>query len=229
MWARYENTGAMADLDRAVSLFQQAVAATPDGHPDRARRLSNLGGALRDRYEHTRDPADLDRAIDLLEQAMVVTPSDQPDRSPELDQASGSPFRPDSIGSVSQRTWSGLSASFREASGSVGAAPGWRARAAAAWGSAGGSGRGLVGGGGGVRSRSAVARPDGAAGVGAGRSGTPTGTAAGVGPRAAAACLQAADATPDPDEAPRYGGGRWSCSSKGGVCSSRRRWTPAPM
>ena len=62
---RFERTGDRADLDAAIDAGQQAVAASPADHPDRAGYLSNLGNALRTRFERTGDQADLDAAIDL--------------------------------------------------------------------------------------------------------------------------------------------------------------------
>ena len=46
--ARFEQTGALADLDEAISAGRAAVDATPAGHSDRAAMLSNLGGCAGD-------------------------------------------------------------------------------------------------------------------------------------------------------------------------------------
>ncbi|MGW3692303.1 tetratricopeptide repeat protein, partial [Streptomyces sp. NPDC005149] len=77
-WTRFERTGALADLDRAIGLAQQAVEAAPSNHPDRAVLLNNLGSALRSRFERTGALADLDRAIDLAQQALAASPADTP-------------------------------------------------------------------------------------------------------------------------------------------------------
>lgn len=44
--SRYERTGAVTDLEEAIGMARQAVAATPDDDPDRAASLSNLGHQL---------------------------------------------------------------------------------------------------------------------------------------------------------------------------------------
>jgi hypothetical protein len=49
---RLERTGTLADLDRAITAYRQAVDGTPSDHPDRPGRLSNLGNALQTRFEH---------------------------------------------------------------------------------------------------------------------------------------------------------------------------------
>ena len=69
---RFERAGDRADLDAAIDLLRQAVAATPAGHPDRAGRLSNLSNALQTRFARAGDRADLNTAVDLLRQAVAV-------------------------------------------------------------------------------------------------------------------------------------------------------------
>ncbi|MCR4439309.1 MAG: CpXC domain-containing protein [bacterium] len=60
---RYWRTGQITDLNRALELWQQAVAATPPDSPDRPAILNNLGTGLSDRYRRTRVVADLEEAI----------------------------------------------------------------------------------------------------------------------------------------------------------------------
>jgi tetratricopeptide (TPR) repeat protein len=55
-----------ADLDAAVRLLRDAVAATPDADPARTGRLMNLGNALRFRGVWSSRRADLDEAVDVL-------------------------------------------------------------------------------------------------------------------------------------------------------------------
>ena len=69
---RFERAGELADLDAAITAGQQAVAATPAGHPGRAAMLSNLGAALQTRFERAGELADLDAAIDAGQQAVAV-------------------------------------------------------------------------------------------------------------------------------------------------------------
>ena len=78
--ARFERTGALADLDEAVSIAQEAVNATPAAHPDRPGWLSNLGNALQSRFKRTGAPADLDASITAKREALNTTPDDHPDR-----------------------------------------------------------------------------------------------------------------------------------------------------
>jgi hypothetical protein len=59
---------------------EQAVASTPDDHPNRGGRLNNLGTALLSRFEITRSIDDLNRAIRIIEQALAFTPEDHSDR-----------------------------------------------------------------------------------------------------------------------------------------------------
>lgn len=49
---RFEQTGRMDDLNRAIEVGSMAVEATPD-HPDRAGWLYRLGNSLSMRFEQT--------------------------------------------------------------------------------------------------------------------------------------------------------------------------------
>ena len=76
---RYQVYGQLPDLDRALALWQAAVAGTPAGSPDRAMYQSNLGNGLRARYGRTGAAADLDAAIAAWEAAVAGTPAGSPD------------------------------------------------------------------------------------------------------------------------------------------------------
>ncbi|KAH8747717.1 CHAT domain-containing protein [Diaporthe sp. PMI_573] len=78
---RFERTGSMDDLNRAVEVADMAVDATPQDYPDRASRLNNLGTQLGRRFEWTGSMDDLDRAVDVVEMAVDTTPQDHPDRA----------------------------------------------------------------------------------------------------------------------------------------------------
>ncbi|MCA1675927.1 MAG: tetratricopeptide repeat protein, partial [Actinobacteria bacterium] len=69
---RFDRTGAQSDLDEAIAVGRAAVSTTPDDHPDRAGRLSNLGAALRSRFDRTGAQSDLDEAITTYVQAAEV-------------------------------------------------------------------------------------------------------------------------------------------------------------
>ncbi|MBC7233907.1 MAG: CHAT domain-containing protein [Chloroflexi bacterium] len=66
---RYARTGDLADLARAIACWEEAVAGTPEGAPERVSRLNNLGAGLMDRYARTGDLADLAEAVKAYEQA----------------------------------------------------------------------------------------------------------------------------------------------------------------
>ncbi|KAJ5413883.1 CHAT domain-containing protein [Penicillium cosmopolitanum] len=74
----YSRTGAIADLEEALSIARQAINATPSDHPDRAGQLSRLGSCLGDRYSRTRAIADLEEAISIARQVVDATPPDRP-------------------------------------------------------------------------------------------------------------------------------------------------------
>jgi tetratricopeptide (TPR) repeat protein len=84
-----QRSGEPGALNRAIDLFQQAVAATPAGHPDSAAILSNLGGALRTRFASTANRADLDAAITVGQQAVATAPADYPHRATIMSTLSG--------------------------------------------------------------------------------------------------------------------------------------------
>ena len=77
---RYWRTGSIADLDKALALWQQAVEATPPDSPDRPMFLNNLGTGLRERYERTGRLEDLEAAIRVFREAVEATPPDSPNR-----------------------------------------------------------------------------------------------------------------------------------------------------
>ena len=81
---RFERTGSIDDLNRAVDVTSMAVDATPQDHPDRAVILSNLGSHLSRRFERTGSIDDLNRAVDVASMAVDATPQDHPDRASML-------------------------------------------------------------------------------------------------------------------------------------------------
>ncbi|RYP43130.1 hypothetical protein DL770_011836 [Monosporascus sp. CRB-9-2] len=78
---RFERTGSMDDLNRAVDVADMAVDATPQDHPDRASMFNNLGNLLGRRFERTGSIDDLNRAVDVADMAVNATPQDHPDRA----------------------------------------------------------------------------------------------------------------------------------------------------
>ena len=71
---QFERTGSMDDLDRAIMTNEQAVASTPDDHPDLRDVSTTWGLHCRARFERTGSMDDLDRAIVTNEQAVELTP-----------------------------------------------------------------------------------------------------------------------------------------------------------
>ncbi|TVY12601.1 hypothetical protein LARI1_G009585, partial [Lachnellula arida] len=62
--------GQIADLERAIQYKQQALEATPESHPARARILENLGVSFSDRFRQEGQIADRLRALDVFEMAI---------------------------------------------------------------------------------------------------------------------------------------------------------------
>jgi hypothetical protein len=71
-------------VDQAIAIGQEAVDATPAGHPDRPGMLSNLGLALGARFERTGQQADVDQEITFFREAADATPVGHPERPGRL-------------------------------------------------------------------------------------------------------------------------------------------------
>ena len=78
--ARYAATGDVADLEQAVTVYRDAVAATPQRAPRRATRLADLADAVRERAHRLGSVTDLDEAVDLLVAAEGLEGADAPGR-----------------------------------------------------------------------------------------------------------------------------------------------------
>ena len=85
--------GSMDDLDLAIITNEQAIASTPDDHPDHGAILNNLGRALLRRFESAGSIDDLARAITTNEQIVASTPDDHPNRAMYLNNLGGSLLR----------------------------------------------------------------------------------------------------------------------------------------
>jgi tetratricopeptide (TPR) repeat protein len=130
---RFERTGQLTDLDRAIEVGEEAVAATPPNHPNRAIYLSDLSIALGDRFERTGQLTDLDRAIEVGEEAVAATPPDHPNRAGQLfNFGIALETRFDRNGR--QADLGRARACYREAAGVASASPLMRALSAARWG-----------------------------------------------------------------------------------------------
>ncbi|THU96590.1 TPR-like protein [Dendrothele bispora CBS 962.96] len=54
--------------------MEEVIKLTPDGHPKKAGRLSNLGNAFHNRFEHVGELGDIENAILAKQQAVDLTP-----------------------------------------------------------------------------------------------------------------------------------------------------------
>ena len=68
---RFERMDSMEDLDRAVTLNQQAVDLTKAGYKLH-KYLNSLAYTLRSRFSRTKLGGDLDRAIDAMQRAISL-------------------------------------------------------------------------------------------------------------------------------------------------------------
>ncbi|WP_406253638.1 CHAT domain-containing protein (plasmid) [Streptomyces atratus] len=82
LWARYEDTRDLADLDEAIDLVRAALGelTADDDLAAVALCASNLGAVLRLRHEATGDTGSLDEAITLARQAVQGVAPGHPDR-----------------------------------------------------------------------------------------------------------------------------------------------------
>ncbi|MGY1876199.1 CHAT domain-containing protein [Nocardia gipuzkoensis] len=78
--ARFENFGAVSDLNESIRLARDVVLATPIDAPDFVRSVANLVGVLRLRFERTGDVADLLEAIEVGRHTAARSTGDGPDR-----------------------------------------------------------------------------------------------------------------------------------------------------
>ena len=78
LWSRFELTGNVEDLYRAVATAENAVSVTSSDNPQLPIFLSNLAGAYQGRFERTGSLGDLDRAIKANMQAIDIAPLTHP-------------------------------------------------------------------------------------------------------------------------------------------------------
>ncbi len=75
---RYKRLEDTSDLDAALQLWRQAVAGTPQGHPDLPIRLTNLGTGLYERYNRAGRIEDLEKAMEVYREVLEVASPDHP-------------------------------------------------------------------------------------------------------------------------------------------------------
>jgi hypothetical protein len=76
--------GDIADVNKAIQYFQESVDRTPSDHPERTRRLLNLGIGYHARYQRARSPADIGIAIQCYQESVDQTPLGHPGRAARL-------------------------------------------------------------------------------------------------------------------------------------------------
>ena len=78
---RFCRTGVLEHLQEAIRRTEEAVAATPVGHPGRALWIYNLGVYLSTRFGRAGALEDLQEAIRRIKEAVAATPVDHPDHT----------------------------------------------------------------------------------------------------------------------------------------------------
>jgi len=72
---RFGRTGELSDISEAISLQQQAVQLTPNGHADIPPYLNNLGHSYGCRFRRTGELSDIEEAISAQQRAVQLTPN----------------------------------------------------------------------------------------------------------------------------------------------------------
>ncbi|KZV68463.1 TPR-like protein [Peniophora sp. CONT] len=75
---RYETSGSLDDLERALAARQHALRLIPEDHPDRALRLSDVAYSLQLNFERLGELDDLGLAIVMRHRAVELTPDGHP-------------------------------------------------------------------------------------------------------------------------------------------------------
>lgn len=78
---RHHRSGALQDLDDAITQGTAAVRAATQDAANQHVILTNLGGMLRIRFAHSDDPGDIDQALHFGRRALAAVPLHHPDRA----------------------------------------------------------------------------------------------------------------------------------------------------
>jgi CHAT domain-containing protein len=84
LYNRFEQRGAISDLDEALALTRNALELRTQGHPDRATLLGNIAFYLYSRFEQLETLSDLNEALALARNALELCPQGHPDRAASL-------------------------------------------------------------------------------------------------------------------------------------------------
>lgn len=82
--ARFQQLGALGDLEQAIQQCVSALEATPRNHPNEVGILYLLSGLFQTRFQCLGELDDLGQAIRHGERVVAVTPRDHPDRAQRL-------------------------------------------------------------------------------------------------------------------------------------------------
>jgi len=75
----FERAGGLEDISEAISILQQVVQLSPNGHPDVPGTLDNLGISFHARFACMGDLSDLSDAISAHQRAVQPTPEGHPE------------------------------------------------------------------------------------------------------------------------------------------------------
>ena len=67
--SRFKKTESLDNINQAIKIQENLLAATPPGNPNYGSSLHNLGILLQDRYKRNASLIDINRAISLGEEA----------------------------------------------------------------------------------------------------------------------------------------------------------------
>ena len=81
---RYNQLGAIQDLNEAIPLSREALDVCPQTYTNRPGYMNNLVGCLFTRYKQLGEMQDLDEAIVLAQEALDLCPQGHPYRSEYL-------------------------------------------------------------------------------------------------------------------------------------------------
>jgi tetratricopeptide (TPR) repeat protein len=81
---RYQNTGAMLDLELAILQYQKSLELMPVESPQYPLLIYQIGDGYYDRYKRTKKVEDLDLAILQYQKTLELTPAGHPDRLDRL-------------------------------------------------------------------------------------------------------------------------------------------------
>ena len=83
--SKFEWTGSLENLNRAITIYEQAIELSSEDNPNYAGFLNNLGNALEARFENIESMENLDRVITMKQQTIELTSEDDPEHADVLE------------------------------------------------------------------------------------------------------------------------------------------------